>query len=173
MLLPLACPFCKTTGRGICFVEWLFVIFTKWVAPKQFLCNTFFCKNFGRDGGWIHPNFKTVTVTGILEKCILKNNKTAGNNFDSNGNLKRFRNHKWHKSSRKESFFKESCEEHVVVAQALFLWLGGKVCSWWIFVGVLVGVVPHAPAEPNFNESEILVPKWPSQTKHWQYKIPK
>ena len=33
----------------------------------------------------IHPNFKTVTVTVILEKLILKNNKTAGSNFDSNG----------------------------------------------------------------------------------------
>ena len=33
----------------------------------------------------IHPNFKTVTVTVILEKLILKNNKTAGNNVDSNG----------------------------------------------------------------------------------------
>ena len=34
----------------------------------------------------IHPNFKTVTVTVIWGKLILKNNKTAGNNFDSNGN---------------------------------------------------------------------------------------
>ena len=33
----------------------------------------------------IHPNFKTVTVTGILERYILKSNKTAGNNFDSKG----------------------------------------------------------------------------------------
>ena len=33
----------------------------------------------------IHPNFKTVTVTVILGKSILKSNKTAGNNFDSNG----------------------------------------------------------------------------------------
>ena len=36
----------------------------------------------------IHPNFKTVTVTVIRGNQILKNNKTAGNNFDSNGNLK-------------------------------------------------------------------------------------
>ena len=33
-----------------------------------------------------HPNFKTVTVTVIWGKQILKSNKTAGNNFDSNGN---------------------------------------------------------------------------------------
>ena len=33
----------------------------------------------------IHPNFKTVTVTVIFGKSILKNNKTAGNNFDLNG----------------------------------------------------------------------------------------
>ena len=33
----------------------------------------------------IHPNFKTVTVTVIWGKEILKNNKTAGNHFDSNG----------------------------------------------------------------------------------------
>ena len=32
----------------------------------------------------IHPNFKTVTVTVIFGKSFLKNNKTAGNNFDSN-----------------------------------------------------------------------------------------
>ena len=35
----------------------------------------------------IHPNFKTVTVTVILEKLILKNNKTAGNNFDSHSSV--------------------------------------------------------------------------------------
>ena len=35
----------------------------------------------------IHPNFKTVTVTVIWGRLILKNNKTAGNNFDSNGEL--------------------------------------------------------------------------------------
>ena len=37
----------------------------------------------------IHPNFKTVTVTGIFGKSILKSNKTAGNNFDSNVGLLR------------------------------------------------------------------------------------
>ena len=38
---------------------------------------------------YIHPNFKTVTVTVsvILGEKILKSNKTAGNNFDSNGNM--------------------------------------------------------------------------------------
>ena len=36
----------------------------------------------------IHPNFKTVTATVIWGKSILKNNKTAGNNFDSNGTLR-------------------------------------------------------------------------------------
>ena len=37
----------------------------------------------------IHPNFKTVTVTVtvIWGKLIQVNNKTAGNNFDSNGSL--------------------------------------------------------------------------------------
>ena len=37
----------------------------------------------------IHPNFKTVTVTVtvIFRKLILKSNKTAGNNFDSNGTV--------------------------------------------------------------------------------------
>ena len=35
----------------------------------------------------IHLNFKTVTVTVIWGKYILENNKTAGNNFDSNGTL--------------------------------------------------------------------------------------
>ena len=35
----------------------------------------------------IHPNFKTVTVTVIFGKQILKSNKTAGNNFDSNGKV--------------------------------------------------------------------------------------
>ena len=35
----------------------------------------------------IHPNLKTVTVTVIWGKSILKNNKTAGNNFDSNGTV--------------------------------------------------------------------------------------
>ena len=39
----------------------------------------------------IHPNFKTVTVTVNFGKSILKNNKTAGNNFDSNGIVKRIR----------------------------------------------------------------------------------
>ena len=34
---------------------------------------------------WVHPNFKTVTVTVIWGKWILKRNKTSGNNFDSNG----------------------------------------------------------------------------------------
>ena len=34
-----------------------------------------------------HPNFKTVTVTVIWGKLILKNNKTAGNIFDSNGTV--------------------------------------------------------------------------------------
>ena len=38
----------------------------------------------------IHPNFKTVTVTVIFGKSILKNNKTAGNNFESNGTLHEF-----------------------------------------------------------------------------------
>ena len=33
----------------------------------------------------IHPNFKTVTVTVIFGRYIFKSNKTAGNNFDSNG----------------------------------------------------------------------------------------
>ena len=33
----------------------------------------------------IHPDFKTVTVTVIFGKSILKSNKTAGNNFDSSG----------------------------------------------------------------------------------------
>ena len=33
----------------------------------------------------IHPRFKTVTVTVISGKLVLKNNKTASNNFDSNG----------------------------------------------------------------------------------------
>ena len=36
----------------------------------------------------IHPNFKTVTVTVIWGKLIQMNNKTAGNNFDSNGKSK-------------------------------------------------------------------------------------
>ena len=35
----------------------------------------------------IHPNSTTVTVTVILGKQILESNKTAGNNFDSNGKL--------------------------------------------------------------------------------------
>ena len=39
----------------------------------------------------IHPNFKTVTVTVIWGKSILKNNKTAVNNFDSNGTFRRDR----------------------------------------------------------------------------------
>ena len=34
----------------------------------------------------IHPNFKTVTVTVILGN-FFKNNKTAGNNFDSKGTV--------------------------------------------------------------------------------------
>ena len=34
---------------------------------------------------WIRPSFKTVTVTVIWGKSILKNNKTAGNNSDSSG----------------------------------------------------------------------------------------
>ena len=39
----------------------------------------------GNGNYMIHPNFKTVTVSVILEKWILKSNKTAGNNFDLNG----------------------------------------------------------------------------------------
>ena len=36
---------------------------------------------------WVRPNFKAVTVTVIFGKSILKNNKTAGNNFDLNGKV--------------------------------------------------------------------------------------
>ena len=42
MLLPLACPFCKKTSQGNCFVEWFFCNYYKLVVPKKFFVKIFF-----------------------------------------------------------------------------------------------------------------------------------
>ena len=49
MLLPLAGPFLQENKpRNLLCKVILFVIITKLIAPKHFLCKDFFCNNFGR-----------------------------------------------------------------------------------------------------------------------------
>ena len=50
MLLPLACSFCKKKAKEFALQSDSFVIFTKSIAPKHFLCKDFFCNSFGLDG---------------------------------------------------------------------------------------------------------------------------